>query len=94
MPAGQVVLHAGQALESAQLALAASVGAAELLVYARPRVAVLGTGDELVPVDQTPGPAQIRNSNNVMLAALLRRLGCNVTDLGVAPDRPETSAAA
>jgi molybdopterin molybdotransferase len=58
-------------------------------VYARPQVAVLSTGDELVQVHETPGPTQIRNSNNAMLAALLRKLGCEVTDLGTARDSPE-----
>jgi molybdopterin molybdotransferase len=86
---GRVVLAKGAMLGAAQAAVAASVGAAEVEVFARPRVAVLGTGNEIVPVDQPPGPAQIRNSNNVMLGALLRRLGCEVTDLGVAADEPE-----
>jgi molybdopterin molybdotransferase len=49
---------------------------------------VLGTGDEIIPIDQSPTPAQIRNSNNLMLTALLKRLGCDVTDLGVARDEP------
>jgi len=86
---GTVVLRAGQALEAAQLAVAASIGAAELDVYAAPRVGVLATGDELVPPDHEPGPAQIRNSNTPMLIALLRRMGCDVTDLGTAVDEPE-----
>ena len=91
---GAVVLKKGMRLEAAQLAVAASVGRAELLVFARPRVAVLSTGDELVPVDQTPGPSQIRNSNNAMLVGLLRKLGCDVTDLGTASDQPEIIRAA
>ncbi|MDB5294483.1 MAG: moeA [Phycisphaerales bacterium] len=93
-PAGQVVLPAGTLLEAPALAVAASVGAAELDVYARPRVAVLGTGDELVPVGTTPADWQIRNSNNVMLVALLDRLGCDVTDLGVVTDDPDAIRAA
>jgi molybdopterin molybdotransferase len=87
--AGSTVLRSGTRLEAAQLAVAASVGACELDVYAKPRAAVLSTGDELVPVDSRPGPAQIRNSNSIMLGALLRRFGCDVTDLGVARDEPE-----
>jgi molybdopterin molybdotransferase len=50
---------------------------------------VLATGDEIVGVDQEPAGAQIRNSNNVMVCALLRRLGCRAVDLGIIPDKPE-----
>ncbi len=58
-------------------------------VYARPRVAVIGTGDELVDISAAPGKAQIRNSNNPMLVSLLGRLGCEVRDLGIVKDQPE-----
>ncbi|HWE97746.1 MAG TPA: molybdopterin molybdotransferase MoeA [Tepidisphaeraceae bacterium] len=87
-PAGRVVLQRGAMMGPAQIAVAASVGAAEISAYARPRVAVLGTGDELVPVAQSPGPAQIRNSNTPMLVAQLRAMGCEVTDLGAVRDDP------
>ncbi len=53
------------------------------------RVAVLSTGNELVKVDEKPGPFQIRNSNTPMLMAVLGRLGCSTTDLGVARDDPQ-----
>jgi molybdopterin molybdotransferase len=86
--AGRIVLARGTKLEAPQLAVAASVGASRVDVFAKPRVAVLSTGDELVHVDETPGPSQIRNSNNIMLAALLRRVGCDVIDLGIARDEP------
>lgn len=86
--AGQTVLRKGVLLDASQVAMAASVGAGHVLLFAKPRVAVLSTGDEIVQVEQTPGPTQIRNSNNPMLVALLRKLGCEVTDLGTAPDLP------
>jgi molybdopterin molybdotransferase len=88
MRAGQVVLHAGQRLGPAQLAVAASVGAATVSVIDRPRVGVLGTGDEIVSLEDEPGAAQIRGCNNVMLVSLLERMGCDVTDMGVIPDQP------
>jgi molybdopterin molybdotransferase len=84
--AGKTVLQTGTVLGPAQVAVAATVGAAEVEVYDLPRVAVLGTGDELAPPDRTPLAHQIRNSNNPMTAALLQRLGCRVVDLGTAPD--------
>ncbi|MGH7179011.1 MAG: molybdopterin molybdotransferase MoeA [Tepidisphaeraceae bacterium] len=84
--AGQVVLTRGVSLEAAALAVAASVGAAEVQIFAAPQVAVLATGNELVPFDQQPGPSHIRNSNSIMMVALLRRLGCEVVDLGVVND--------
>ena len=87
--AGVTVLDAGVRLGPAQIAVAASIGASEVEVFAKPQAAVLATGDELVPADCEPGPAQIRNSNTPMLLALLRRMGCDVTDLGTAPDRPD-----
>jgi molybdopterin molybdotransferase len=85
---GAVVLEGGMKLGPAQLAVAASVGAARVKAFAKPRAAVLSTGDELVAIDQTPGPAQIRNSNSIMLASLLRKLGCDVIDLGIVRDDP------
>jgi molybdopterin molybdotransferase len=87
--AGAVVLRRGQKLGPAQLAVAASVGATRLNVYPRPRAAVLATGNEIIPPDGSPGPSQIRNSNSIMLVSLLRRLGCEVTDLGTVADEPD-----
>lgn len=91
---GQLVLKKGTRLEAARLAVAATIGAHLLEVYPRVRVAVLSTGDEIVPIDTVPAGAQIRNSNGLMLVALLKRFGCEVTDLGIARDDPETIRAA
>jgi molybdopterin molybdotransferase len=85
---GQVVLTRGTLIGPPQIAVAASVGATQLGVFARPRVAVLGTGSELIPADANPTESQIRNSNNPMLVAQLRRSGCDVTDLGFVRDDP------
>jgi molybdopterin molybdotransferase len=72
---GERLLPAGTLLHAAQIALAASCGYSELEVYTRPRVAILATGDELVPVEGSPGPGKIRNSNGPMLAAMVRASG-------------------
>lgn len=92
--AGQVVLRRGQRLGPAQLGVAATIGAAVLPVFEPLRVAVLSTGDELVGFRDTPGPGQIRNANSVMIGALLRRLGCQIRDLGIRRDEPEAIRAA
>ncbi len=87
---GAVVLHKGERLTPASLGLAASVGMNVLTVSARPKVALFSTGDELVmpgtvaPQDMPPGA--IYNSNRFFLKALLQRLGCEVSDLGIVPD--------
>jgi molybdopterin molybdotransferase len=87
--AGDELLSAGAALHSGQIALAASCGYAALDVFARPRVAILTTGDELVPVEATPAPGQIRNSNAPMLAALVAAAGCDPWILPTAADNAE-----
>ena len=95
---GEVVLHAGRRLTPAGLGLAASVGCASLRVLRRPRVALFSTGDELVmPGDVAPEamPAgAIYNSNRFFLRAMLQRLGCEVTDLGIVPDQRDATIAA
>lgn len=96
--AGDTVLKRGQKLGPAELGLAASLGLAHLEVTARPKVALFSTGDELVmPGDVVPGdmrPGAIYNSNRFFLRALLQRMGCEVSDLGIVPDRREVTVAA
>ena len=87
--ANQLLLPAGTRLGYAELAIAAQVGAAQLSCYRKPRVAILSTGDEVVLVDQTPGPFQIRNSNSVSLAAQAHLAGGEPVLLGNAADTIE-----
>ena len=95
---GQRALMRGQKLGPAELGLAASLGMAHLPVLRRPRVALFSTGDELVmpgevaPQDMPPG--SIYNSNRFFLCSLLHRMGCEVSDLGIVPDRREATVAA
>ena len=86
---GELVLRRGDPLGAAELGLAASLGLPRLRVHRRPRVALMSTGDELVEVGRTPGPGQVVDSNRWALLAALREAGAGVTQLGVAPDRPE-----
>jgi molybdopterin molybdotransferase len=96
--AGAVVLRRGERLTPASLGLAASIGFDKLQVAPRVRVALFSTGDELVmpgevaPADMKPGA--IYNSNRFFLRALLLRMGCSVTDLGIVPDRLDATIAA
>lgn len=95
---GSQVLAAGTRLTPAALGLAASIGLGTLQVARRPRVALFSTGDELVMPGEVP-PAQMRpgavyNSNRFFLRAMLLRLGCEVTDMGIVPDRLDATVAA
>ena len=95
---GTTVLSKGTRLTPAELGLAASIGLAQLQVSARPRVALFSTGDELVmPGEVAPEamPAgSIYNSNRFFLRAMLQRLGCEVTDLGIVPDQRDATITA
>ncbi|MDI6711943.1 MAG: molybdopterin molybdotransferase MoeA [Anaerosomatales bacterium] len=84
--AGEVVLRAGEVVGPAAVGLLASVGCAEPLVYRKPRVAIVATGDELVDVTQKPGPGKIRNSNSYSLSAQVLAAGAEPHVLGVARD--------
>ncbi len=96
--AGDTVLMRGQKLGPAELGLVASLGLSHVQVMARPKVALFSTGDELVmPGDVAPGdmrPGAIYNSNRFFLRALLQRMGCEVSDLGIVPDRRDATVAA
>ncbi len=85
----QTILSSGQRLGYAELALAAQVGATQLRCANKPRVAILSTGDEVVSIDEAPGPFQIRNSNSVSLAVQVRLAGGQPVPLGNAADRVE-----
>ena len=95
---GRVVLSKGELLAPESIGLAASIGHEMLCVSAPVRVALFSTGDELVmPGDVAPKdmkPGAIYNSNRFFLRALLKRLGCTVTDLGIVPDRLDATKAA
>lgn len=87
--AGEVVLAAGAVLGYPEIALLGSVGCAEVEVHGRPEVAILSTGDEVLPIDATPESYQIRNSNAYSLAAQVRRAGGEPRILPIAADTQE-----
>lgn len=86
---GEIVLAAGALIGPAEIGLLATVGADRVLVFPRPRVAILSTGDELVGPGETPGSGQIRDSNRAMLLAAAASLGGIPLDLGIAGDALE-----
>jgi len=86
---GERVLEAGEEINAARMAVLASFGYAEVPVRRRPRVAVLATGTELVPVGERPGEDQIRDSNSYSLSAYARLAGAAVERLPFAGDDPE-----
>ena len=92
--AGAEVLAAGTRLSAAHVGVAASVGAAQLTVFRRLRVALFSTGDELTMPGEPLKPGGIYNSNRYTLRALLEGLGCTVDDFGIVPDSREATRAA
>ncbi|HEX8324556.1 MAG TPA: molybdopterin molybdotransferase MoeA [Tepidisphaeraceae bacterium] len=90
--AGRLLLARGTRLGPAQLAVCAQVGVAAPAVFARPRVGILSSGDEIVPFDAEPTGTQLRNSNTPLLASLVRRYGGDVVDLGHVRDDPAAIA--
>lgn len=90
---GTLAIPAGRRLRPADLALAAASGHAELAVRRRLRIALFSTGDELAEPGSNLRPGAIHDSNRVLLAALLTRLGVAVSDLGILRDEPASLAA-
>ncbi|HWX10444.1 MAG TPA: gephyrin-like molybdotransferase Glp [Trinickia sp.] len=91
---GSVILPAGTRLSPQALGLAASTGCAQLTVMRRVKVAVFFTGDELTMPGEPLAPGAIYNSNRFTLRGLLERLGCEVTDYGIVPDRLDATRGA
>ena len=88
---GGAVLGAGVRIGYAEVAMLAAVGHTRVVVYQRPRVAIVATGDEIVEFDQQPAAHQIRNSNAASLAVQVRRAGGVPEILGIARDNYEST---
>lgn len=91
---GEIVLTEGMRLDAGRLLVAAGMNHGQVEVYARPKVAILSTGDELKAPGEELGPNQIVASNSIAVAALAREAGAEVIDLGIVPDDVEQIAAA
>lgn len=89
--AGGILLEPGQRIDYAGIALLAAVGRSQVSVFRRLRVAILATGDEIVPIDAHPAPHQIRNSNSYSIAAQVARAGAIPVILPVARDEFEST---
>jgi molybdopterin molybdotransferase len=89
--AGQIVAERGCEIGPAEMAVLASFGYSQVRVGARPRVAVISTGSELIGVSEKPAGAQIRNSNSYTIASYARRAGAIVDLLGTVEDTPEAT---
>ena len=91
---GETVLTAGTRLDFSRLMLIAAMNHESVEVFARPLVAILATGDELVTPGTPPGPHQIIGSNTFGIGALVRQAGADVIDLGIVPDNRDRITAA
>lgn len=91
---GAVALKAGRRIGAPELGVLATLGATAVPVYARPRIAVLSSGDEIVAPDRTPAPGQIRDSNRYAIAASLRAMGAEPVHGPTVSDEPGALEAA
>jgi molybdopterin molybdotransferase len=94
IPRGHIALKSGQRLRPQDVALAAALGLTQLDVVRRLRVAVFSTGDELASPGTVRAAPQLFDSNRFMLMAMLRRLGCEISDLGILRDEQASLASA
>ena len=83
---GEVILASGQLVRPQDAGALAALGVLELDVRRRPKLAILASGDEVVPPDQTPAAGQVRDVNSTALTALARTLGAEPQTFGIAPD--------
>ena len=86
MKQGETVFHAGHVLRPQDMAALAGMGITRVPVFAKPRVAIISTGNEIVPADSSPGPGQIRDSNSYQLEGLIALAGGIAVKKGILPD--------
>lgn len=86
----ETLLAAGRRLRAQEIGLLAAFGRNTLQVYRRPVVAIISTGDEVVPVSKTPGPGKIRDINTYTLTGMVKALGAVPVSYGIVPDNKES----
>ena len=92
--AGTVVLERGRALSPRDIGVAAAIGADRVTVAAVPRVGIISTGNEVVPVTATPGPGEVRDANSYLAGAFVTERGCRPVYFGIVRDEREALKAA
>ncbi len=88
-PQGQTVLKAGQLIRAQEAGLIAAMGCERVAVYRQPVIAIISTGDEIIPTCQVPGPGQIRDINSYSLAGLIAESGGHPQPMGIVRDNFE-----
>lgn len=86
---GQTILSSGTVIRPAEIGMLASLGHSNVAVVRKPKVVIVGTGDELVGIDEDLAPGKIRDSNSYTLSALARQDGAEAIRLPIAPDNPD-----
>ena len=84
---GEIVLRQGHWIRSQDVGLMAAIGKTDLFVYRRPRVSIISSGDEIVPVETSPNPGQVRDVNRYTVSSMVKENGGIPTFLGIAKDR-------
>lgn len=83
---GEKILQSGTIIRAQEAGLAAALGICDLSVYKIPKIGIISTGDEIVPVDETPPPGKIRDINSHTLAGLVTEAGCHAVNYGIVKD--------
>jgi molybdopterin molybdotransferase len=85
--AGETVLHKGHLIRPQDIGLMAGIGKTDVFVFLRPRVAIISSGDEIVPIENVPSPGEIRDINRYTIVSMVKEIGGIPIFLGIAKDR-------